>query len=79
MQVSVRYFGLIAETVGMSEEILDISEDTSIGVFRDERLETFPALMNLDFKMALNNSLVEDSAIIEADAELALLPPFAGG
>ena len=79
MKVSVRYFGLIAESIGKTEEVFDLIGDTTVQEFIDDISEIYPSLLDLDFKMAINNSLVDDSDLIENDSELALLPPFAGG
>lgn len=77
MKIKVRYFGMIAEQIGMQEEWLTWDQPPSdLKTFFREK---YPSLQNMSFQTAVNHELttrVDDSIEI---AEIALLPPFAGG
>ena len=77
MQLTIKYFGLLAEVTRRSEEQLEFS-----GRIINELLETiylkYPKLKEKDFQVAQNNEIVSKNIIIK-HTEIALLPPFAGG
>jgi len=77
MQLTVKYFGLIAEVTQCSEEQFEFS-----GTHIYELIETvylkYPKLKEKDFQVAQNNEIVSKDMIIKR-TEIALLPPFAGG
>ncbi|MBN4047128.1 MoaD/ThiS family protein [bacterium AH-315-P13] len=77
MQLTVKYFGLIAEVTQCSEEQFEFS-----GILINELLETvyikYPKLKEKDFQVAQNNEIVSKDKIV-SHTEIALLPPFAGG
>jgi len=77
MQLTLKYFGLIAEATLCSEEQIEFS-----GTLINELLETiylkYPKLVEKDFQVAQNNEIVSKNMII-THPEIALLPPFAGG
>ena len=77
MHITIKYFGQIAEVTETEEESLDFS-----GSLVSELLETLHAkynhLKNKDFQVAQNQELVSNETELTG-AEIALLPPFAGG
>lgn len=77
MNITIKYFGLLAEVTQCSEELLEFS-----GTYINELLETlyskYPMLREKDFQIAQNNSISNDESKISS-TEIALLPPFAGG
>ena len=77
MHITIKYFGQIAEVTKTEEESLDFS-----GNLVSELLETlntkYNELKNKDFKIAQNQELVSNETELTG-AEIALLPPFAGG
>ncbi len=79
MKIKVQYFGMIAEAAGTSNEELELTNNAMVSSFIQVIQNKYPALKNMDFKIALNQSIVDDSTEIKEDAELAVLPPFAGG
>ncbi len=77
MQITVKYFGQLAELTQLEEETLEFS-----GNFVSELLETlyskYDILKTKNFQVAQNKELVSlDTKITGQD--IALLPPFAGG
>lgn len=77
MYITIKYFGQIAEITKTEEESLEFS-----GSLISELLETlntkYSALKNKDFQVAQNQELVSNKTELTG-AEIALLPPFAGG
>lgn len=77
MQLTIKYFGLIAEVTNCREEQFEFS-----GIHINDLLESiylkYPKLKEKDFQVAQNNEIVSKDMII-TQTEIALLPPFAGG
>ena len=74
----IKYFGNVAEIVGTHEEQLQLSFNT-IEQLRNQLTERYPKLINLEFKIAVNQKITEGTISSKTITELALLPPFAGG
>ncbi len=77
MHITIKYFGQIAEITKTEEESLEFS-----GRLISELLEMlntkYSALKNKDFQVAQNQELASNETELTG-AEIALLPPFAGG
>jgi len=77
MLITIKYFGQIAEVTQKNEEQIEISEG-SISELLSTLNTKYSTLKNKDFQIAQNQELVDlDSEL--TGAEIALLPPFAGG
>ena len=79
MSVHVMYYGMLAEITGHANELWISDENLTVEKFRSQILEKYPALREKKFKVAVNQKIAEDFAPIDPSAEIALLPPFAGG
>ena len=80
MKLAVKYFGMIAETIGKQEEKIEISsQQISVALLVELLLKKYTDLNLKSFKIAVNQSIAENAAIINENDEIALLPPFAGG
>jgi len=77
MEVTVKYFGLIAEVTNKKEETFDVS-GTQISDVLEVLNNTYNQLKNKDYKIAQNQEIVTLDTKITG-AEIALLPPFSGG
>ncbi len=77
MNITIKYFGLIAEITKQNEETIDFSGH-SITELLEYLKSKYPDLENKDFQMAQNQELVSNDTKITGQ-EVALLPPFAGG
>lgn len=77
MQLTIKYFGLIAEITKCNEEQFEFS-----GTHIDELIYAvylkYPKLKEKDFQVSQNNEIVSKDTMI-TQTEIALLPPFAGG
>lgn len=77
MLITIKYFGQIAEVTQKEEEQLEVSEG-SVSMLLSFLNTKYSDLKNKDFQIAQNQELVDlDSEL--TGAEIALLPPFAGG
>lgn len=77
MTITVKYFGQIVEVTNTDEEIIEVAEGQVSDVL--EILNSkYEQLKNKDFQIAQNQELVSLDTNLTG-AEIALLPPFAGG
>ncbi len=75
--LKLRIFGMLAETIGQSSmDIPHIVDTESLTTFL---LEKYPQLKNVKFTLAVNKQLIHKNTLLQANAEIALLPPFSGG
>jgi len=79
MKLTVKYYGMVAEITNKDFE--DIVLDNNEGVFKlkDILQKKYKKLSLVNYKIAVNKKLEELDIALNEDAEVALLPPFAGG
>ena len=77
MNLTIKYFGLLAEITHCNEEILEFS-GTSISEVLELLYSKYPSLKDKDFQIAQGLEIVSKDSIVSA-TEIALLPPFSGG
>lgn len=78
MKTKVVFFGMIAERLGMEDDMIDLSsffntDSAPVEVFK----KLYPELEQMTFQVAVDRDL--NGAITATTTEIALLPPFAGG
>jgi molybdopterin synthase sulfur carrier subunit len=83
MKVTVKYFASIRETIGQGSESRDTAATTLAGL-RDELLAVSPAhadslARGKAVRMALNQVMSDESAILSEGCEVAFFPPVTGG
>jgi molybdopterin synthase sulfur carrier subunit len=83
MRIHVKYFASIRETLGVDDEWLETSADT-LGALRLElihREDRYSQALSTDraVRMALNQILSHDDAILTDGSEVAFFPPVTGG
>ncbi|WP_025763269.1 MoaD/ThiS family protein [Dyadobacter tibetensis] len=79
MQIQILYFGLLADRIGLSSETMDLTRSLNVSEFRQILLNKYPFLGGEKFKIAINQQLAAEEMDIPLQAEIACLPPFAGG
>jgi molybdopterin synthase sulfur carrier subunit len=79
MEIRIQYYGMLAEITGQATEQLTLEAGLTVGMLRERVSEKYPEMGNKKFKVAVNLQIVDDLVEINADSEIALLPPFAGG
>lgn len=78
ISVALRYFGAVAEVTGKTVEDFSLPPKASVEQLRDELESKYPALKTLNYQIAVDRKL-QQHGVISPEAEVAILPPFAGG
>lgn len=82
MRVTVRYFAIVRERLGVSEEPVDLPDGSSLahllGVLSERHPDTLPNLLP-HLRYAVGVDFAGPEAILVDEAEVALIPPVAGG
>jgi sulfur-carrier protein len=86
MKVTVKYFASIRESIGQGSEVLQTNA-TTLGQLRLELAarggayaESLDAtLKGRTLRMALNQDMSDDKAVLTEDCEVAFFPPVTGG
>ena len=77
MNLNIKYFGLLAEISGCTEEKLEFNK-TSVSELMETLFEKHPSLREKDFQIAQNHEITSKEMPV-TEYEIALLPPFSGG
>lgn len=83
MKLSVRYFASIREALGLGTEQVD-TQAATLGALRDELLARGGAYAEVlargrAVRMALDQQMSEESALLREGGEVAFFPPVTGG
>lgn len=83
MKITIRYFASIREALGLGSESRETSA-LSLGQLRDELLVASPAhaaglARGKAVRMALNQIMSDESAVLRDGCEVAFFPPVTGG
>jgi len=77
MEISVLFFGVLAEVTGTDRKYY--RGITSYGDLKHRIVDDFPEIVHYNFRVAINNKIVNDDPLLRQDDQVAYLPPFAGG
>ena len=83
MKVTIKYFASIREAIGQGSEVRNTSA-TTLSALRDELLLASPAhaqalARGRSVRMALNQVMSDESALMTEGCEVAFFPPVTGG
>ena len=82
MKIKIRYFASLREAIGTSQEDLE-TQALTVGQVRDQLLGMGGRYQCLQrdqaVRMALDQVMVDESAALLENAELAFFPPVTGG
>jgi molybdopterin synthase sulfur carrier subunit len=78
MSSKLIYFGMIAEVLGKTHEVMPVSGLTILQL-KEKLEETYPVLVEKNYQFAVNQELVDANHKLQGTEEIALLPPFSGG
>lgn len=83
MKVTVKYFASIREAIGAGSEQLDTTA-TTLAALRDELLAKGAGYAeslarDKSVRLALNQTMSDESATLTEGAEVAFFPPVTGG
>jgi sulfur-carrier protein len=77
MVVKVLFFGVLAEVTGTNcKHYRDVK---STGDLKLRIEDEFPEVSNYNFRISLNNVLIDNDLLLNDGDEVAFMPPFAGG
>jgi len=80
MKIKVNYYGLIADLIGISDEDFELNFNESNELdLRSIFNHKYPALLKINYKIALDTEFTETINRNSIANEISLLPPFAGG
>jgi sulfur-carrier protein len=77
MEIKVLFFGVLTDIAGTSMKAYN-----GVKSFIDLKMrinDDFPEMVHYDFRISVNNSLIENDPSLNDGDEVALMPPFAGG
>ncbi len=83
MKITLRYFASVRETIGTDSESLD-TQATTVGALRDELMARGGAYAEAlargkPVRLALNQTMADESAALTEGAEVGFFPPVTGG
>lgn len=81
MQITIRYFAAIRESIGRAEETREFSAGTTAGDLLATLASDYPVVQQLQRSSLLmvNHEYVEPDFMLSDGDELALIPPVSGG
>lgn len=80
MEITVKYFGIIADITQRKEEVFFIEENSNSIKKLQSKLEIkYPKILVINYSVSVNKKFLQNDILLEKDDEIALLPPFAGG
>ncbi len=77
MIIKVLFFGVLAEVTKTSFK--HYSEVKSISDLKTKIEDEFPEIVHYDFRISVNNELIDNDPELKDGYEVAFMPPFAGG
>ena len=80
MEITVKYFGIIADITQKKEEVIFVDDETNTLKKMQLKLEiNYPKILVINYSIALNQKFLQNDISLKNNDIIALLPPFAGG
>ena len=80
MEVHILLFGIAKDLAGKQKLELQLPERTTVADFKKILQDNYPELIELNsIAIAVNSEYADDSHVIHAHDEIALIPPVSGG
>lgn len=76
-QIPVYFFGRLTDITGSSRLPMSVVNDTD--ELQQQLLQRFPLLQQATYVITVNRKIISQCTPLDAQAEVALLPPFSGG
>ena len=76
MRINIIIFGQLADITGST---LSLENVTDTNTLVKELHSLYPVLSDSKYVIAVNNKMVNENTILNANSTVALLPPFSGG
>lgn len=74
--MKIALYGMLADAARTNSMELDAQDTEHL---RGAVLERFPEFSKFTFVISVNRKVVHENRALQAEDEIALLPPFAGG
>jgi molybdopterin converting factor subunit 1 len=80
MKISVLAFGIAKDIFGGATVEVELPETATTNMLKTQLEARYPRLKQLaSYMVAVNNEYAEDSGILTARDEVAIIPPVSGG
>lgn len=77
MEITVLFFGVLAEVTGT--RIKHYRDIMAFGDLKHRIGDDYPEIFHYNFRVAVNNKIINDDPLLSPGDIVAYLPPFAGG
>ena len=80
MEITVKYFGIIADITQKKEEVFFIDDESNSLKKLQSVIEIkHPKILVIKYSIAVNEKFLQNDILLKNNDIIALLPPFAGG
>ncbi|WP_293893738.1 MoaD/ThiS family protein [Flavobacterium sp.] len=80
MEVTLKYFGIIADIAQKKEEPIFIGQDSNTVKKLQSFIEVkYPKILVINYSIAVNEKFLQNDVELKNNDIIAFLPPFAGG
>ena len=81
MTVTVLYFGIVRERLGVGEETVEIDAGATVATLMSRLTDLHPDLADgvESVRVAVNRDYVDSSRVLSDNDEIAVIPPVSGG
>ena len=80
MEITLKYFGIIADITQKKEELFFIEDEFNSLKLLQLKLEIkYPKILVINYSIAVNKKFLQNDILLKNNDIIALLPPFAGG
>jgi molybdopterin synthase sulfur carrier subunit len=80
MNITLKYFGLLADITKLKEEQFAFEEETiSVSALKAKIEKSYQNMQNATYNIAVNQTMSDLKTVIKDNDVVAFLPPFAGG
>lgn len=77
MKVKILFFGILRETAGKQEMILNDINDSE--TLQNHLVSLVPGLKDYTYRLAINREFIDSNCVLKEGDIVAVMPPFAGG
>ncbi len=80
MEITVKYFGIIADITQKKEEVFFLEDESNTINNLKSKLEVkYPKILVTNYSIAVNEKFLQNDISLKNKDIIAFLPPFAGG